>query len=154
MEQPIAPHWAEIWVPGSIGLLLSGVPLFQFVRLMFLGWASLRWPTTTATITKSQIEERQLSPRVKLTFAKVAYRYEIAGDIRNSDHIRFGQFIEANAHVARSVVAKYPLGSTVNVRVSGSRSVLEPGSSGWLFLLIPLLAFLFGGVLYGLITGT
>lgn len=150
----LAAHWAERWIPGSIGLLISGIALIWLLGQLFLGYASYRWPKAQAIITDSRAVERMPSHRVRHVFAKISYRYSVDGVQRTGDTVRFGHSIDANAGVARKLLAEFPVGREVPVRFLGQRSVLLPGPSGWLYIWIPLVAFVFGAILTELLTGS
>lgn len=147
-------HWAERWVPGSVGLLLTGAPILLLVRLIILGNACRSWPTVPGVVTGSARVVRITSPRVKLVYAKVTYRYSVDGETRYGQNLRYGHSIEANSAIADRILADYPVGKEVSVRIRGRESVLLSGPSGWLFVYLPIAAFLFCGILYGLVTGT
>lgn len=147
-------HWAERWIPGSVGLLLTGTPIVLIVRQILLGYACHKWPTVPGVITSSERIVRVTSPRVRMVYARVSYRYEVNGETRLGQNLRYGHAIEANASTADRILAEYPVGREVNIRVKGQESVLLPGPSGWLFVYLPLLAFVFGAIVYALVTGT
>jgi len=151
---PPAPHWAERWIPGSVGLLITGIPLFFLLREVVRGFLTYGWATASAEITESQKVIRWPSHRFKNAYALISYRYEVNGESRVGNRIRFGGGIEAGEATADGLLRKYPLGSKTTIRYRGKESVLLPGPSGWLFVWIPLVGFIFGGIIYGLITGT
>ena len=148
------PHWAETWIPGSVGLLITGIPLFFLLREVIRGYLAYGWATAPAEITESRKIIRWPSHRIKNAYALISYRYEVNGQSRVGNRIRFGGGIEAGEATADGLVRKYPLGAKTTIRYRGEDSVLLPGPSGWLFVWIPLVGFIFGGIIYGLVTGT
>jgi len=149
-----AAHWAETWVPGSVGLMLTGIPLGFFLRELLLGIWAYSWPAVPAKVVSSKVIIRRQKARFLSGLARISYAYEVDGVKQTCERLKFGQFIEANVGVAQSLVRKYPSGSEATVRVRGKWATLMPGPSGWLFIWIPLLAFVFGAILYELLTGT
>lgn len=150
----LAAHWAETWVPGSIGLLLTGVPLAYSLRELCLGFAAYTWPKVPAKVVSSQVVVRRQRARYLSGQARITYTYEVDGVKETCERIKFGQFIEANLGIAEALVRKYPIGAQATVRVKGKWATLQAGPSGWLFIWIPILAFVFGAILYELLTGT
>lgn len=150
----LAAHWAETWVPGSIGLLLTGLPLGYFLRELFLGLAAYAWPKVPAKIASGRVVERLQRARYLSGYARITYVYEVDGVKHTSERIKFGHFIDANVGVAANLVRRFPSGAETTVRVKGKWATLLPGPSGWLFIWIPILAFVFGAILYELLTGT
>lgn len=150
----LAAHWAETWVPGSMGLLLTGLPLGFFVRELCLGFAAYTWPKVPAKIVSSQVIIRRPHARYKSGYARITYAYEVDGVKHTAERLKFGHFIEANVGVAANLVRRFPSGAETTVRVKGKWPTLQPGPSGWLFIWIPILAFVFGAILYELLTGT
>lgn len=150
----LAAHWAERWVPGSIGLLITGSALAWLLWQLVLGFASYRWPSAQGVITESRRVERVPSNRVRHVFARISYRYMVDGVQWTGDTVRFGHTIDANGGVARKLLAEFPVGREVTVRYNGKRSTLLPGPSGWLYIWTPLVAFVFGAILNELLTGS
>lgn len=150
----LAEHPAERWIPGSFGLLITGIPLLFLIRELIRGYLAYGWKKVPGEIIESKSEVRWPSHRVKHVFARIRYRYQVEGESRIGDLVRFGHAIEAGEGAAKKLLREYPVGREVQVRVRGKQSVLLPGPSGWLFIWIPLVAFIFGGILYGLISGT
>lgn len=148
------PHPAEVWVPGSVGLLITGLPLLWFIHLLVLGFLSYQWQEVPVTIVSSKVEYSKLRSRFRLGFARITYRYEQDAISRTSDVIRFGSGIEGNASIAQELIARYPAGAQTTARVRGRHATLLPGPSGWLFIYICLCAFIFSAIIYGIATGT
>lgn len=147
-------HWAERWVPGSIGLLITGAALVWLLSQLILGYAACRWPRAPGVITASWNETRVPSHRTIHVFAKLTYTFTVDGEERWGNTVQFGHNIEAGVLRARELLAEYPEGTEVVIRYRGKRSVLIPGPSTWLFVWTPLVAFVFGTILYALVTGT
>lgn len=148
----LAQHWAEVWIPGSVGLILTGAPICFLLRLIFLGFASRNWPTVPGKVIEARHIERRPSNRVLHGFARITVEYEIEGRLYRTTNLRYGHGIEANTLLAKDLIEAHPEGTEVNVHVRGKEAVLLPGPSGWLFIYVPLCLFVFGAILYGLIT--
>jgi hypothetical protein len=150
----LAAHWAERWVPGSIGLLITGASLAWLLRELVLSYASYQWPRAPGVIKASWNETRVPSHRTIHVFAKLSYTYTVDGEERLGNTFQFGHSIEAGKVRAREILAEYPAGTEVMIRYRGKYATLLPGPSTWLFVWTPLVAFVFGAILYALITGT
>lgn len=150
----LAAHWAERWVPGSIGLLITGASLAWLLRELVLGYASYQWPRAPGVIKASRNETHIPSHRTIHVFAKLTYTFTVDGEERWGNTVQFGHSIEAGKVRAREILAEYPAGKEVTIRYRGKYATLLPGPSTWLFVWTPLVAFVFGAILYALITGT
>lgn len=150
----LAAHWAETWVPGSIGLLITGAALAWLLKQLYLGFASFQWPRAPGVVSASWNEGHVPAHRSLHVFAKLTYTYIVDGEERWGDTVQFGHSIEAGVLRARQLLADFPEGTEVTVRYSGKRSVLLPGPSTWLFIWTPIVALIFGTILYELLTGT
>lgn len=150
----LAQHWAEVWIPGSVGLILTGTPICFLLRLIYLGFASRSWATVPGKVVEARHIERRPSHRILHGFARIAIEYELEGRLCRTTNLRYGHGIEANTGMAQKLIQAYPVGTEVEVRVNGNEAVLLPGPSGWLFIYLTLCMFVFGAILSSLIAGT
>lgn len=147
-------HPAERWIPGSVGLLLTGIPLVLLMRELARGYATYGWKSAPGKVVASRKVIRWPSHRIKNAFAEITYTYTVDGESRTGQRIRYGHGIEAGQGTADDLLRRFPTGAEIQVRYRGKESTLLPGPSRWLYLYLPLVAFIFGGILYGLMTGT
>ena len=101
------------------------------VRDMVRGRRSRGWPTAPGEILHSEL--RSWWGRCGRTYkAWVTYTYRVGGRLYSGDRIIHGGFTYTfwGRGVASAIVAKYPTGSSVQVRydpASPNKSVFEPG---------------------------
>lgn len=143
-----------IFAAVGVGVLIWGV--------MTVGnaYASESWPTTTGEIVESRVDRRRSSGgsnRSSSTtyHAEIGYTYTVDGTTYDGDRVNFGEYGSSNSSHARSVVRRYPVGQSVEVRydpADPATSCLEAGMSlsTWF---VPgfgaLFAVVGGGILLG-----
>ncbi|MBT3287897.1 MAG: DUF3592 domain-containing protein [Victivallales bacterium] len=119
-------------------LLIGVVTLFFGFRGVRAARASTAWPMSEGAITSSEVKKstnRRTSGgrtyRTSTTYrADVKYSYSIDGKSHVGDRVAFGDYGSSTPSRARGIVAKYPLGTKVDVFYdpsSPNESVLEPG---------------------------
>jgi len=122
---------------GTAVLPVSALLAFQLGLFMaaaaanvWVGEASLSWPTARGVVGASQVvtEQGAQGPEHR---AHIIYAYAIAAQPYTGRKVRFGG-IESDE--AKETVARYPKGKDVQVRYAPddpSVSVLEPGADPW-----------------------
>jgi hypothetical protein len=162
-------YWLATSGPGAAAEYLPnarahpGVVIFATVFglfLLLLFRASLKstretatWPVVRGTVTESTIERIEKTKRggIQVTWTPaVEYRYRVGDVDYTSRQIKLGVVVSASQGYARKVAARYPQGSTVEVRYDpnnpGSAALENPGGWSWLILAIALACF--GGAAY------
>lgn len=140
-------------IPGTIGLLIFGIPTGYLVWLLLLAIQSRSWKTTPGTIVFS-LARRTRAHQARVS---VAYRYEIDGTTYTGTTVYFGSFLNASAQDARETAARYRSGATVPVYYHPQRpslATLETRVAWGLILWIILGCVMVGSIVYGCITGT
>jgi hypothetical protein len=94
------------------------------------------WPNVGGVITRSEVEQQTsttgegANKKTTVTsYPKIAYQYEIGGQIHESTKISFS----SSSGDANQIVSRYPKGKTVQVYYNPAKpkqAVLVPGSSG------------------------
>lgn len=138
---------------GSITSILAIVP-FVVVALFFLvmilrsqrrASASRNWPMTMGTVIASFVEPRRSSNGRGGTstsyYPVVVYEYTAEGQRYQSRRIAFGLEVGGMARMAETRIARYPVGSLVNVYYNPANpgeAVLEQRSPAnpWLILIV------------------
>jgi hypothetical protein len=106
--------------------------------------ASLSWPTIDGSILSSEVYEQCCGEYSEGWFAKVSYRYSLAGREYISDKVELVSVGDSNTgYFAHEVIRRYPVGKTVAVYYNPSNpgiAVLEPGipNDHYLFFLIQI----------------
>lgn len=101
--------------------------------------ASTAWPRTQGSILSATVGEQQgfgndseyAGPRSNIT-----YEYQVAGVTYTSNRVSFGQFASGSLDQAEQLVARYPAGTTVEVRYNPEDprvAVLQAGGSRILY---------------------
>ncbi len=115
---------------------------------------ALTYPTATATILESRIDERERSTRRggRSYLPVVRYRYEFAGAVHESGQWRYGAERTNMKRDSTRVVGRFPVGATVPVRVNPrdpADAVLVAGIQGldafMLLFMTPFNAVMVGG---------
>jgi len=130
----------------ALAAAMAGIGLWLMRRLRTQGAASLTWPSTTGTVTSSEVA-RYKTRGAPQFMAKVGFDYAVDGATFSGNRLRFGNYAAAEAK-AKEDAAKYPVGAKVDVRYdpsSPARSVLEPGNAG--FSVWGLVLAITGGIL-------
>ena len=123
---------------SSIFIFAGAVFAFFGINLLLEGKASERWPAVSGTVLSSTVEskfsqdQRSNSRTSQSTtyHPKVTYEYRVDGQKHSSDQLGLSAWGSSNTDHALSVVAKYPVGSSVTVHYNPehpAKSVLEPG---------------------------
>lgn len=104
----------------AIVLLVAGiVGLGYDSGNLWHGVASFGWPTTQARVVSSEVEYRRGSRRTWFRYrANLRYRFEVEGRPYSGETVRFGQGRYLLRSSAQEVVARYPVGQTVDVSYS------------------------------------
>jgi Protein of unknown function (DUF3592) len=129
---------------ASFPLPWSWAPWFYLVltigALVWLSWqytlalASVRWPRVQGRVIKAWVEHHPWgdppnhSPRVE-------YVYKVDGQHYSSRTIRLTGSITTGKGRAEKIIARYPVGSPVDVWYDPDkheRATLKPGGGGWL----------------------
>ncbi len=106
--------------------------------------ASKDWPTVEGNIVDSKVGWYS-DPDGKMYIAEIKYNYIVNGKSYSTNKISAVQSSSSLKSTAKSLVAKYPTGSTVLVHYdpkSPSNALLEPGISGLIdhiLLYIPII---------------
>ena len=129
-------------VVGYFVAFTFGAPILENAK------ASEKWPTTEATIIRSDVE-RSRSDGKTMYSANVEYKYVVEGEEFINDTIWFGgDYSSSSRSPHQKTIRKYPVKKTVDVHYNPKEpatSVLEPGTSyssylvygvGWLFMII------------------
>jgi hypothetical protein len=122
--------------------------------LMFLGvWRyskqATRWPSVKGKIVRSEVEgfeERDRDGSLQRSYrAAVEFSYAVHGQDYHSNQVKLALDLSGSKGFADGVVAKYPVGSTVDVHYepsNPSNAVLEISTSApWLIAVIALACF-------------
>ncbi len=180
----LAPHPASASpVPsttGSLtGLVIAGILLLIFgavgAYLVYSGIesranarASETWPISGGTVLASEVETRPLYHRKTRTTTysyepMIRYSYKVAGTAYECSTIRFGDLVRNSDQLAQQLLAKYPTGSTVEVRYNPADpacATLETLSAGGkqilmgaVFIAIPLFILVVTAFSFGLWQG-
>jgi hypothetical protein len=153
--------------PGAKLFLFSilGIMLFGGVTMMVKAFRELNeshearsWPTAPGKVTRSTMSEstdthrtsRQTQESAPSTYyqADIEYEFQVAGVTYHGTRLAAVQEMNANQSHAESALSKYPVDQTVTVHYKPddpSQCVLEPGSWGGFFILLPL-SLLFTGI--------
>jgi hypothetical protein len=112
--------------------LVAGVVLFILAQTLVTAVEARNWWVVDATILESRTELENSDDDPALV-VRVAYRYEVGGQSYVSKRRRFDtDQAPYSPWLARRIVAKYPVGATVNAYCSPtdpSKAVLERGIS-------------------------
>ena len=135
---------------GSIAILwTAGTGFLDYS----VAWAALRrdgaieFPTTEGRITASDVE---FDAGAKDPFYKpdMVYQYQVSGQVRNGNHVRFEDNWNGDLAEAREIVDAFPVGRTVAVYYDPDdprQSALRVGLNGndllWPMLLLPFNLF-------------
>jgi len=96
--------------PGWVFFMFLQLAIGQSIHLK-KAYASVNWPTTTGTITKSEVSG--ISDEYR---PSISYEYSVNGKEYLSWEITTQQWNESmHKHRAEEIVAEYPVGSTVKV---------------------------------------
>jgi len=130
---------------GGATLFLWGIPTIQ------KAYASQSWPSVQGTITVSNLVTNTDSDGTTYK-ADIGYNYIASEQTQSGTNVTFGAYSSSNASEMRSIVNRYPLGTSVKVYVDPkdpTNSVLEPGVSLGSFLAagVGLLFFILGIVM-------
>ena len=131
----------------ALALLAFGAPLLRRAR------RSAAWPRTPGTILEARVVRQGNASSPRLT-----YRYRLGAEGRVGHRLWVGpSSVAVTGDWADGVVARYPVGATVQVAVDPddpAYAVLEPGPRAlhWLLLVVAA-AMLVVGVLIGLVAG-
>jgi len=141
------------FVCGGFGILL----LLLVISALREAVAMKRWPVAKGRILSSKVEQYQAvagagdsgTARSRMTLYRpvVAYEYDVAGQRFHGNRIAQSPGINRGAPLfAEKTVARYPSGSTVDVRFNPKRpseSVLEPRvPAGWILVALIAVALL------------
>lgn len=115
-----------------LGLFVAGIGMI-FVIALFNGWRraeeTRRWPTTGATITRSELEEYNPTPSSPVRYRPIVeYAYAFGEEGFQSDRVRRVNKTSSHRHKAQKVVDRYPLGQETKAWVNPADpkvSVLE-----------------------------
>lgn len=104
--------------PVTFGLIsvLVGASIFYFFGLPSLKYAieSKSWPSTSCTITKSEVDNWKKDGKTQYG-ALIYYSYRVEGKKYSSSKIVVnGSSSSSNMSAAKKLVAKYPVGKTVD----------------------------------------
>lgn len=98
-------------IPGTIGILIFGIPTLYLVWLLLLALQSRSWKSTSGTIIFSMARRT----RSRQASVSVTYRYQIDDTTYTGKTVYFGSFLNASASNARETAARYRSGSTLPV---------------------------------------
>jgi hypothetical protein len=125
---------------GIVFLVIAGAMLTLGIVVLNLATDSESWPTTPGVVTASWVE-REMGSRSYSYEPHVTYSYAVEGAAYVGNDVRAGDFSISDRSDAEAIVAKYPVGSDVDVRYDPGdpgRAVLETGVSGaslfWMLL--------------------
>jgi hypothetical protein len=118
--------------------------------------ASLTWPTVTGRVLESDVSTWYRTKTGHHYQPRIRYEYAVGGKTHVSDVIRFGLGESASEAEAKSIIAPYQAGSSVEVRYdphAPATATLETSVAaarariigGWISLTLP---FIMVGVLY------
>ena len=158
------------WVALLVGFVLLVVGTWRLME----GSDTRGWESTRGTVEISEVDRRMVSSsgtRRTKHYAVVRYRYQVEGQSYHNDRVSVGGGERRTSAVffssgggtgtlteARSIVDRYPQGASVTVfydPADPTRSVLEQGTGGyaWLWLLVGVVACLYGGAHWVLMPG-
>ena len=175
MLQPAAASPVPSTTGSQTGLIIAGILLLIFgavgAYMVYSGIksranarASETWPISGGTVLAAEVEKRPIYHRKTRTTTYsyepiIRYSYKVAGTGYECSTIRFGDLVRNSEQLAQQLLAKYPAGSTVEVRYNPADpacATLETLSAGGkqilmgaVFIAIPLFilvvtAFSFG----------
>ena len=111
----------------AFGLILGGFGLHK----LRLGREGATWPTVEGTIVGSRLETTRSSDTTKYQPA-IRYRYTVDGESHEGHGVSLVTSSTSRAK-AETLLARYPMGSTVQVHVdpdNPGRSVIDPSIGG------------------------
>ena len=117
---------------GGLVLLIIGAGLALILSRTVLrdGQASESWPTTTGTITTSELRTQRSGDGYTYS-PRVVYEYSVAGETYTSGRITVADGSSSRANGAQEKVAQYPLGTEVAVHYDPdlpTEALLEVGT--------------------------
>lgn len=160
---------------SQTGLIIAGILLLIFggvgAYMVYSGIksranarASETWPISGGTVLASEVEKRPIYHRKTRTTTysyepMIRYSYKVAGTDYECSTIRFGDLVRNSEKLAQQLLAKYPAGSTVEVRYNPAGpacATLETLSAGGkqilmgaVFIAIPLFILVVTGIAMG-----
>jgi hypothetical protein len=158
----LAEYVRQFMVNPQHTAIVVGLAAMGTVALLFgfalhrIGNEARRWPKVTGRIVKSELDEYEgrLDPNdaMKTLYRPlISYAYEYNGITYHGDQVSLGAKITANREAfASKLIAKYPLGSTIEVYVNpknASQAVLQPAPAhAWIVWVAA--AVLLGGAIF------
>ncbi len=142
----------------GFALILGSIPLgVHASRRLRVYRASKRWPTVEATITRSELQEKTDSDGTSYR-AELVYRYAVLGRVYLANLHTEGLAFPATEKDARQMVARFPVGSQVQVAVNPAnpaRAMLDTGVPHASIVLrnASVVAFVVGAVIAAVETG-
>ncbi len=124
---------------GLICLVFDGLALGQIVAGLDAQW---RFVPVPATVLQSEVTTRSSTSggRTSTTYtARVAYRYEIDGQVLVGDRVSYVEWGANNWEIAQETEAMFPLGAEVTAwvdPVDPEQAVLVPGVERFPFLVL------------------
>ena len=112
-----------------IPTVMSGAMLGYYIWSAIEGWAALRWPVVRGTIISSKVELIR-GTRLWTYSPSVEYLYSVSGTKHIGTRLRFGDWGFSFQSSAQARLARYTVGTSVQVHYHPDgplRSVLEPG---------------------------
>lgn len=132
-------------VPGTVGLLVFGVPTAYLLWLCWAALASRRWPTAPGRVTRSVV----VAGHRHQARYDVRYEYTVDGRAYTGERVRFGGALNMNRADALRTTMVYPAGRPVQVRHHPRRprvSTLESRVSGAVWVWLALGLFMVGAI--------
>ncbi len=161
-DAPVFPVLLRLFV--LVFLLMGGTMGVAGAINLYFSWASRGWPSVTGQVVfqegdqvQSRWQDSEGRTQQTTTYStSIVYSFPVNGITHYANTRRWGQIAAAGEAWAGQIAARYPVGTTVEVRydpVDPDRAVLEPGFSSdvlWLpgaglaFLLFGLAAWVWG----------
>lgn len=140
----------------GLGALLVVVGLIVFLirrRSAAKQASSLAWPSCQGQVTRAVVQSSRDKDDHVTYSAAIAYAYAVNGQSLSGDRVAWGgRSSSSNAREAEAMVARYPVGSAVQVYYNPERpgeAVLEPAAKGGLrTLMIVAVSFVVVGVIF------
>jgi hypothetical protein len=120
---------------GALGVYM----VYSGIKSRTNARASEIWPVAGGTVLASEIESKRVfNPKSRTVTHSyepiIRYSYKVAGTDYESSTVRFGDLVRNSDGLAKELVARYPVGSTVAVHYDPADprcAALESVSAGW-----------------------
>jgi hypothetical protein len=125
----LIPHTTKEWLVEGFAIVGGGLGVSYSVWSVFEAWAAKRWPVTIGVVTATNM---RVSPSRFGNYYDpfISYSYTVAGINYSGKRRRFGDTDYSFKVSAEARLARYDVGSPVEVHyhpVDPNRSVLELG---------------------------